>query len=191
MNKQLLRVLAVREGGAVERCHGTPHIGSYSVGSHSFGALSLVLLLHPNPSVNLIKAVAWHDVAERWLGDVPSPVKHNNPELKRVYELIEASHLKALNLFPDLSTEEQQWLRGVDLMDLYLWCREQQRMGCRNFDSWVEHFKSLFRGMWTLEQSLPDPLWTLYLDTVPHGSKDLPKLTDNFNYILADLSRGD
>lgn len=195
MNKTLIRVLATREGGAVERCHGTPHIGSYSVGSHSFGALSLVLLLHPAPSLDLIKAVAWHDVAERWMGDMPSPIKSNNPELKRVYELIERTHLKTLGLLPDLTSEEADWLLGVDLMDLYLWCLEQERMGCRNFEGWVESLRAKMNAL-HLGGDFPPQLWAFFQDllkahTAPLGlpkqSQLLPRLSDNFNYIQRDL----
>ena len=69
------RVLAAREGGNVLRCHTVPHHGQYSVGKHSYDALSLLLLLHPNPSMNLVKATLWHDCAERFVGDMPAPAK--------------------------------------------------------------------------------------------------------------------
>lgn len=128
MNK-FLQVLATREAGAVRRCHIIPHHGQYNIAQHSYGALSLLLLLHPGPSLALIKAVQWHDVGERWLGDMPAPAKYSNPELGRVYEEAEQAILETLELAQVLTEEETQWLKAVDTLDLWLWCWEEHRLG--------------------------------------------------------------
>lgn len=128
----LVRVLATREGGVVRRCHAVPHNTLYNVAQHSFGAVSLLLLLHPNPSVALIKAVQWHDVAERWLGDMPSPGKGHDPDLAEHYERVEAGLLERLGLAQDLTEDEQEWLKAVDTLELWLWCREEEALGNRN-----------------------------------------------------------
>lgn len=125
----LVRLAATREGGAVRRCHIVPHHGQYNVAQHTYGAVSLLLLLHPEPSVDLIKAVQWHDVGERWLGDMPAPAKWENPALGEVYEAAEEEILDRLGLMPDLTEEDRRWLKAVDTLELWLWCREEEALG--------------------------------------------------------------
>jgi len=130
--EELARCL--REAGAVERCHTLPHCGSYTVGQHSFDALSLLLVLHPDPTVDLIKAVLWHDVAERWTGDVPAVAKWDDPELGRLLDQLEARIFAKLGI-PHvvlLSKSDHQWLEAVDKLELWLWAKSQLRMGNEN-----------------------------------------------------------
>lgn len=127
------RVLAAREGGNVLRCHTVPHHGQYSVGKHSYDALSLLLLLHPNPSMNLVKATLWHDCAERFVGDMPAPAKWFNQALGEEYEKAEREAQVASGLaLPELAEEEQNWLTAVDRVELLLWAEEQSALGNRH-----------------------------------------------------------
>lgn len=125
----LTRLAATREAGTVRRCHIVPHHGQYNIAQHSYGAVSLLLLLHPNPSLTLIKAVQWHDVAERWLGDIPAPAKWTHTELGEAYERAEEELLKRLGLFGELTDLEVAWLKAVDTLELWLWCREEEALG--------------------------------------------------------------
>lgn len=132
------RVLAAREGGNVLRCHTVPHHGQYSVGKHSYDALSLLLLLHPNPSMNLVKATLWHDCAERFVGDMPAPAKWLNQRLGEEYELAEREAQKASGLeLPELTEDEQNWLTAVDRVELLLWAEEQAALGNRHIQGLV------------------------------------------------------
>ena len=127
MQALINQVLAAREGGAVERCHATPHHGTYNNAQHCYGAVSLVLILHPSPSANLIRAVMFHDVAERWLGDVPATGQTGR--LRDEYEEAEARIQMDLDLMPLLEDEDHHWLKAVDVLDLWLWTREQLFLG--------------------------------------------------------------
>lgn len=134
---QLERIMAVREGGQTQRCHTFPHSSLYNVAVHSFNAASLLLLLYPKgqPSLNLIKAVLWHDVPERWTGDVPSPAKWASPLLKKIMDNLEQRIFEKLELatiFKELTPEELNWLTAVDLLELYIWSREQEMFGNPN-----------------------------------------------------------
>lgn len=136
------RVLAAREGGNVLRCHTVPHHGQYSVGKHSYDSLSLLLLLHPEPSMNLVKAVLWHDCAERFVGDMPAPAKWLNQALGEEYEKAEREAQEASGLaLPDLTEEEQNWLTAVDRVELLLWAEEQSALGNR-------HIQGLMTASW-------------------------------------------
>ncbi len=186
MNK-VAQVLATREGGNVRRCHVLPHAIPYTVGHHSYGAVSLLLLLHPNPSLALIKAVQWHDVAERWCGDMPSTIKGNNPDLKEVYERIEAGVLSNLGLAQTLTGDEQNWLKAVDLLDLFLWVLEERRAGNRCVSEWAEGCGKALKDL-NLEDRLPEPVQGFLMGIrgfMPNGY--LKRLSDNFHKVTEDL----
>lgn len=127
-NHRLVREL--RRAGHVTRTHTTLHHGSYEVSKHSYGALTLLLILHPDPSVNLIKCVNWHDSAERYLGDMPSPAKRTYEILGAYYEAAEAEMLTKLDVpIAKLTSLDRQWLSAVDVLELWLWCLDQKHMG--------------------------------------------------------------
>lgn len=123
------RITALREASKVRRCHTILHHGDYTVGQHSYDALNLLLVLHPGPSKELMKAVAWHDCAERWSGDVPAPVKHTAPVLRAQLAEIEQRVERELEIEVDLTDDELDWLRAVDRIELWLWATEQVEMG--------------------------------------------------------------
>ncbi len=153
------QVRELRRGGHVLRCHTMPHHGEYSNGKHSFDALSLLLLLHPNPSTDLIKVVLWHDMGERALGDVPSPAKRMFRTLKRIYEVAENEVLRKLGVPIDqLSTGEKRWVAAVDALELWLWTLDQDAMGnkmTKNIKRDIE--KTLTAATW-----LPQPCKDFY-----------------------------
>lgn len=130
---RILRILAMREGGEVNRCHATPRHRPYNNASHSYGVVSLILILHPDPSKRLIEAALWHDSAERWVGDLPAPAKMSSPELAKHYEREEASILNHFQIPAvwQLTPDEQEWLKNCDTLELWLWCREEIHSGNR------------------------------------------------------------
>ena len=147
--KTIHRVRAIREGGNVERTHTTPHHGSYGVDKHSWGVATLLAILHPNPSKELILAGLWHDVLERWTGDIPAPSKWRlgkvvMDEIKRLENSIESS----LGINFDLSAEDLKWLKACDMLEFWLWSIDQGALGnCnteegkRNAEYWFNNHK--------------------------------------------------
>lgn len=127
------RILALREGGQTKRCHTIPYIGPYNVAIHSYNALVLLLALYPRtPRLELIQAVMFHDTPERWTGDVPTPAKISSPLLRNILDSLEQKILDKLgfsNLFSNLAPFERHWLTAVDLLELYIWGKEQELMG--------------------------------------------------------------
>ena len=122
------RILAAREGGHVERCHTFPHHGTYSVASHSYNMVAMLVILHPEPSLELIKACLLHDCAERWVGDVPSPAKpHVAPGLGDEEDEI----LRHFDFPPksDLSEEDARWVSALDALEFLIWCSDQIALG--------------------------------------------------------------
>lgn len=134
--KNIIKARFLREAGHVQRCHNLPHHGEYTVGKHSYDALSLLFVLYPgDPSINLIKSVLWHDSAERYLGDVPAPAKWTNPDLKEIYETIENETLKRHGCAFELTENEHLWLKAIDMVEFWLWCLDQQMLGNTMIDN--------------------------------------------------------
>lgn len=129
------QILSLRASGNVQRCHTNQHHGSYTVAEHVGHAVCLLLALHPDPSVELVRAVAFHDHPELWSGDVPAPAKRRVPELARLLEALEEQYYShhPLAAFPaHLDENGWRWLKGVDYLELYLWCRDQELLGNRH-----------------------------------------------------------
>lgn len=145
----LKKLRIVREAGHVERAHNVPHHGSYSVGKHSYDVVSILLLLHPSPSNQLIRAALWHDMPERFLGDLPAPAKWYNPKLNKQYQDAEQSVLDRFgehDLMSRLTLEETDWLHAADRLELLMWADDQLALGNRHIEplranviKWFEH----------------------------------------------------
>lgn len=123
------RVLKLREAGHVQRCHTVPHHGSYSVAEHSWQAATLLIALHPDPSPDLLKAVLLHDVAERWTGDVPNYAKVADRHLATALGNREQEIQRVLGVDLYLTTEDEWWLKAVDVLELWLWTEDQDALG--------------------------------------------------------------
>ena len=130
-----------REASKVERVHGTPHVGSYSVGQHSFDACCLLLLLHPTLLKTLMKsddgallvAVMTHDFQERYLGDLYGPAKQRYQKLAEGYEEAEADVAQKMGLpVCDLGPKGKAWLNAVDALELQLFAEDQAAFGNRH-----------------------------------------------------------
>lgn len=158
------RVLAAREGGNVRRCHTIPHHGEYTVGKHSFDAVSLLLILHPNPSVALIKALMWHDCAERWTGDVPSPAKRKDELFHNALDRLELGELQNWELyegFIDLTDDDYPWLHAIDQLEFWLWCHEQEALGNKHVTKAHLHVEKLIER---LADRMPQPCLDFYAE---------------------------
>ena len=131
--KTIHKVRAVREGGGTKRTHTTPHHGSYSVAEHSWNVASLLAILHPDPSKELILAGLWHDVHERWTGDMPAPIKWCLGKVaKDEFKRLEISIEENLEIDVALSTDDIKWLKACDMLEFWLWCKDQIALGNQN-----------------------------------------------------------
>lgn len=128
--QQLIETLL--EAGRIKRCHNLDIHGTYTVGRHSYGVATILLLMHPNPSLDLIRAALWHDAPERYLGDLPAPAKWYNADLSREYGIAETKvleHMGLGDLVDGLTDDDQVWLHAADRLELLYWCRTQWSMG--------------------------------------------------------------
>lgn len=164
MHDDVTRVLVTREAGHVRRCHVVPHHGEYTVGLHSYNALSMLLVLHPDPPMHLVKAMLWHDGAERWVGDMPAPAKWYEPALGEAYNMAEMAALQAWDLYEpweSMTDEDRRWLEAIDRLELWLWCQDQLMLGNQHIQGFIRHLNRYFK---TNRDRMPTPCWRFYKD---------------------------
>ena len=116
----------------------------------------------------------YHDCTEIITGDMPTPVKYANDELKEAYKAIEdsAAH-RLLEMLPEalreiytpLVMESDEDLnpivKAADKLSAYIKCVEEQKAGNTEFDSAAEQTMQALHAMdrpeleWFLDQCLP------------------------------------
>jgi 5'-deoxynucleotidase len=106
-----------------------------------------------NPDHVLTLAV-YHDATEVMTGDLPTPVKYHNAELRSAYRQLEgvaADRLLALlpedlrpAFFPCLKQEkgyDRDVVKAADRISAYIKCLEEKRAGNREFDFAAENVR--------------------------------------------------
>ena len=100
-----------------------------------------------NPE-RVLSLALYHDVGEVITGDLPTPVKYKNPDIKTAYKTIEAMASEQLlsmlpedlrvayrdYLRPDETTYEWKLVKAADRICAYTKCIEEQNLGNREFD---------------------------------------------------------
>lgn len=95
-------------------------------------------------------AALFHDAAEILTGDLPTPVKYNNPAIRQAYRSVEdAARESLLAALPqplqlvyrpllfceDLSPADYRYIKAADKICAYLKCVEEHKSGNREFES--------------------------------------------------------
>ena len=124
---------SLRYAGLVKRYHTWPVIREQTVAEHTWHVLRIYDQLFGLPSVNLVRAVMYHDVGEVKTGDAPFPVKRENPDLKAAYDRIEADHrgklLEGADPESKITAKEYRRLKMCDLLEMWEYGVEEQAKG--------------------------------------------------------------
>jgi 5'-deoxynucleotidase YfbR-like HD superfamily hydrolase len=124
-------IVQSRSGGRVERCHGLPHLGTYSNATHQWGVALLMHYIWPEDFSRLALVCLTHDVPEAWVGDIPAPTCRYTPGLKESLSAAEGQINKDL-LLPaedELDPLDYAKLKCCDRLEFWLWCCEQELYG--------------------------------------------------------------
>lgn len=172
-NEIARRIIQTRCGGQVERCHTNPHNRRYSNAQHQWGVAMLLHAIFPEHFSRLVLICLSHDVPEAWVGDIPSPCLGNSPLAKRSIQEIEQylAHNLGLPHDLDLHPEDAEIVRACDMLDLYLWCREEWAMGNQMVGDCLSAIREYF-----VDAPLPEKAREVYhvlsgMDCIPlqHG----------------------
>ena len=113
-------------------------------------ALALIANKQFGKSVDVSKVVLlaqYHEVGEVITGDLPTPIKYFNPEIKSAYKDLEKNACERLvamlpdnlqsdyaeYIMPDENTEEYKLVKCADRLSAYLKCVEEMRAGNSEF----------------------------------------------------------
>ena len=113
--------------GRVLRWHTSPRMSSTQdrLDGHHGRVAQIILERHPDPSVGLLRAALTHDAGEMDVGDIPSKMKRNMPDVVERLARVEAVCRDTIaGTFPDLSESDQKtWLDWADRLDAFLWAQ--------------------------------------------------------------------
>lgn len=171
VEKTTERIRFLREAGVIPRCQtfGSPDL-QQTVGLHSWNATNLLLVLHPEPSLSLIKAVMWHDAPERYLGDTPSPAKWASAELRNALVKLEDRIHAHFGTDVDLTKQDLLWLQCVDRLELLLMAQERRSLGDYRFLQMVTT-----AAAWFTHREIPAQI-ARFLQSYLHGTRLLDTL---------------
>lgn len=112
-------------------------------------ALAIINNRRLNGNINADKvalAAMFHDTSEIITGDMPTPIKYYNPEIKQVYKQIETvAEDKLISYLPDymkedisavykdISPEMKKLIKAADKISAYIKCLEELKIGNREF----------------------------------------------------------
>lgn len=152
-----MSIASIYGSGNVRRYHSNPRMSwlGQTNADHQGRCVQLLLMLHPAPSVELIAAVAFHDVGERWVGDLPRPFKLRSPEVAEAHAEIEAEFLQrelGWDAIGILEREDLAWLQLVDGVEAYAFKVTHARSEAGR-DGWPEMRASLINRAWSLSDN--------------------------------------
>lgn len=118
-----------RDAGEVKRCHTERTLREQTIAQHSWGVATILLHVYPEASAEMLRAALWHDVSERAIGDIPSPVKWETPTLHAELTALEDRINDRWDIMPVLDQYQRATLKFCDAFEFYLWAREEMAMG--------------------------------------------------------------
>lgn len=135
MTISLQRMVQWRAGLHVRRYHIVPTIGEQTVGHHSAGVALIIMMCHPTPSAELLKAALSHDLPEGQIGDIPAQTRWADATLSHIWTTIEHGIAADLDLPWEamLTKSELVCLKIADCLELVWWAWEQTLMGNANY----------------------------------------------------------
>jgi 5'-deoxynucleotidase YfbR-like HD superfamily hydrolase len=139
---QLVRF--ARAGSRVQRYHTHGTSVPDTVGQHSHGVAMIVIAIVGRQRVTglLLEAALCHDLAEHFLGDIPSPAKGamDRPKLNAM----EDDLLAKVGLSFELTHKQQAVLKLADILDGMWFCAEERCRGNRMLDEVFDVYKTYY-----------------------------------------------
>ena len=136
---------------------------------------------------HVLSLAVYHDATEVMTGDLPTPVKYHNDELRGAYHQLEAlSADRLLSLLPDdmkpaftpyMKQEpgyDHTLVKAADRISAYIKCMEEQRAGNHEFDYAAENVRKSLASidLPEVKDFLTDflPAFDMTLDELNHPS---------------------
>ena len=158
------------------------HSHMTAVLAHALALIRRDILNLPTPDPDRCAVAAlYHDASEILTGDLPTPIKYYNPDIKAAYKQVErvAGNRLLDMLPPELRSaysryvleddgELEPFVKAADKLSAHIKCLEEQKAGNTEFDSAARQTRDALRAMnrpeldWFMENCLQ--AFTLNLD---------------------------
>ena len=146
------------------------HSHQVAVLAHALALIRRDILHLPGPDPDKCAVAAlYHDATEILTGDLPTPIKYYNPEIKAAYKHVEkVAGNRLLDMLPQqlresyapLVLEEDKEVlpivKAADKLSAHIKCLEEQKAGNTEFDSAVGQTRMAMEKM-----DLPELAWFL------------------------------
>ncbi len=115
--------------------------------AHALAVIGNVRYAKTYDAERVMALALFHDISEVITGDLPTPIKHNNPQIKAEYHKIERIALQRLKqmlpkdlqkayeplIMPDAEAPEWRLVKAADRICGYVKCLEETRAGNNEF----------------------------------------------------------
>jgi len=140
-----MNIRNVLHSGDVVRFHNHVGIDKQKNSEHQWGCALIVNYIYPHCSKKLLLAALTHDAAEYLTGDIPFPVKQENPELGVMLRAIEERWEKSNGVYFNLDQGDKKVLKMADTLEGMWFCVNQVKAGNSNakrpFRKWRKFFQ--------------------------------------------------
>lgn len=131
MINNLTRLL---EAGQVDRFHTEPTIHNRNIGHHSFNMMLIIDWAYENnPPVEILRAAMLHDMHERYMGDIPYPIKRN-PLIEDNLKILESEINKEMRIYYSLTKNQEEILNAADMLEFMWYILQERRLGNTNHE---------------------------------------------------------
>ena len=125
------------------------HSHQVAVLAHALALIRRDILHLPTPDPDRCAVAAlYHDATEILTGDLPTPIKYYNPDIKTAYKQVERiAGNRLLDMLPpqlrkcyesdvlEADPELEPIIKGADKLSAHIKCLEEQKAGNTDFDS--------------------------------------------------------
>ena len=137
------------------------HSHQAAVLAHALALIRRDILHLPTPEPDRCAVAAlYHDASEILTGDLPTPIKYYNPEIKDAYKQVERiAGNRLLDMLPqelrssyehlvlEDDKELEPFVKGADKLSAYIKCVEEQKTGNTEFDSAANQTMQALKNM--------------------------------------------
>lgn len=180
LDTPLKRIKYMREASIVERCHREPVLGSYNVGQHTFGMLTILREIEPEAPSRIFWSIVGHDLPERSIGDFPATSKWFGLINEEKCDDVEIGIWHGLN-FPYIGKEDEYWywtIKAIDLLELYYFCKDQIAFGNSNLNRMRRRIEGWFEEN---SHKIPARAWSLVTSSIGCDWDYMPELSDDIS----------
>ena len=151
------------------------HSHQVAVLAHALALIRREILGLPGPDPEKCATAAlYHDVSEILTGDLPTPIKYHDPEIRAAYKRVERLYgQRLLDMLPaglrehyapyvlEDDPELEPIVKGADKLSAYIKCIEEQKAGNTEFDTAARQTLEAIHAMarpeleWFVENALP------------------------------------